>query len=155
MNKISGGKTITSGYANRHWNGETKFHAGIDFRGAEGTDIVSANTGKVSFITFEENREWGRGHCIIIESSNDKVYGKTTKIRTIYMHMKSKPSVDLGNSVTKGETKIGEVGNTGSSDGPHLHFGVISDGSDGGSLTHSRTLNPFWFYTNITFDCVY
>ena len=152
---ISGGTIITSGYGNRTLNGALSKHAGIDFRGAEGTEIRSANTGTVVEIFDEPDKNTGRGHCVIVESTSDKVYGKTTKIRTIYMHMKEKPPVSKGSTVTKGSDVIGKVGNTGASYGAHLHFGVISDGSDGRSLDYTRTLNPFWFYTNTSFTYSY
>ena len=48
-------------------------------------------------------------------------------IATIYCHM-SKISVDVGDSVKAG-TKIGEVGSTGLSTGPHLHFEIVYDGT--------------------------
>lgn len=146
-------KSISSGYARRNY--DNKFHAGIDIPASLGSSIVSANTGKVVEIFDEPDSKTGRGHCVVIESTSNNVYGTSTKIRTIYMHMRYAPSVSKGSTVTKGSTQIGQVGNTGASGGTHLHYGVISDGSSGGSLTQSRTLNPFWFYPNTIFTYTY
>lgn len=145
-------KSISSGYARRNYDG--KFHAGIDIPASLGSSIVSANTGTVVEIFDEPDKDTGRGHCIVVESTSNNVYGTSTKIRTIYMHMRYAPSVSKWSTVNKGK-QIGEVGNTGASGGVHLHFGVISDGSSGGSLTQARTLNPFWFYPNINFTYTY
>lgn len=146
-------KSISSGYARRNY--DNKFHAGIDIPASLGSSIVSANTGKVVEIFDEPDSKTGRGHCVVIESTSNNVYGTSTKIRTIYMHMRYATSVSKGSTVTKGSTQIGQVGNTGASGGTHLHYGVISDGSSGGSLTQSRTLNPFWFYPNTIFTYTY
>lgn len=145
--------TISSGYAKRNYDG--KFHAGIDIAASAGSKIMSANTGKVVEVIDEPNRDTGRGYAAIIESTNDYVYGSNIKIRTIYMHMQNNCIPGLGTTVTKGTSQIGNVGNTGASGGYHLHFGVISDGSDGKSLTKNRTLNPFYFYPNTSFTYSY
>ena len=145
--------TISSGYAKRYY--DNAFHAGIDVSASGGTVIKSANTGTVVAKIDEPNPDSGRGYAIIIESSNDYVYGTSTKIRTIYMHMQSASPLSMWDQVTKGSTILGYVGNTGASSGNHLHFGVISDGSSGASLTQDRTLNPFYFYPNTSFTYSY
>ena len=145
--------TISSGYAKRNYDG--KFHAGIDIPASAGTVIKSANTGKVVKVIDEQNPTTGRGHGVIVESSSNYVYGTLTKIRTMYIHMQEASTLSENDTVTKGVTQIGKVGNTGASGGNHLHFGVISDGSTGASLTQDRTLNPFFFYPNVSFTYSY
>jgi murein DD-endopeptidase MepM/ murein hydrolase activator NlpD len=46
--------------------------------------------------------------------------------QTMYAHMQVY-YVEVGQSIAKGE-QIGEVGSTGNSSGPHLHFEVLQDG---------------------------
>ena len=146
---------LSRGYKTGHYGIDIIDTYPNDIDGREIYSIVSANTGKVVEIFDEPDSSTGRGHCVVIESTSNNVYGTSTKIRTIYMHMRYAPSVSKGNTVTKGSTQIGQVGNTGASGGTHLHYGVISDGSSGGSLTQSRTLNPFWFYPDTTFTYNY
>lgn len=145
--------TISSGYAKRNYDG--KFHAGIDIPASAGTEIMSANTGKVVKIIDEQNTTTGRGYGVIVESSSNYVYGTSTKIRTMYIHMQELSTLSENDTVTKGVTQIGKVGNTGASGGNHLHFSVISDGSTGAGLTQERTLNPFFFYPNVSFTYSY
>lgn len=92
-----------------------KFHKGIDFTCAIGTAIQSTGNGVVKRV---EKRKKGYGHNIII----DHGFG----YETLYAHM-SKMDVKVGEKVTKGQ-KIGEVGNTGTSTAPHLHYEVHING---------------------------
>lgn len=146
-------RTISSGYAKRYY--DMKFHAGIDIPASSGTMIFSANTGTVVATIDEPDAENGRGFGVIVESSNNYVYGTTTKIRTMYIHMRESTPLAVGDNTTKGITQVGLVGNTGASGGNHLHFSIISDGTTGGSLTQARSLNPFYFYPNLTLSYSY
>lgn len=145
-------RTISSGYAKRYY--DMRFHAGIDIPAPSGTMIFSANTGTVVTKIDEPDTSTGRGHGIIVESTSNNVYNTSTKIRTMYIHMKEASELNVGDSATKGITLIGRVGNTGASGGNHLHFGVISDGSTGASLTQTRTINPLFFfpYLSLTYS---
>jgi murein DD-endopeptidase MepM/ murein hydrolase activator NlpD len=71
---------------------------------------VAARAGTV---IFSGNRD-GYGRVIIIEHASDFV--------TVYAH-NSKNIAEAGDEVAKGQL-IGEVGNTGRSTGPHLHFEI-------------------------------
>ena len=90
-------------------------HTGIDVAAKTGTDINAADGGKVSFA----GSNGSYGNLIIIDHENG--------YQTYYAHM-SKFSVKKGDRVYKGQ-KIGEVGNTGRSTGPHLHFEVRKNGT--------------------------
>ena len=75
----------------------------------------------------------GYGNCLII----DHGYG----YQTLYGHM-SKFKKRVGQKVTRGEV-IGEVGNTGKSTGPHLHYEVIVRGKyDNPSKYYYMDLSP-------------
>lgn len=102
--------TITSNFGNR-WG---KMHCGIDIGADIGTSIYAAIEGKVVYAGFET----GYGNVVKLQHSND--------LMTIYGHC-SKLLVKVSQYVSKG-SKIAEVGNTGNSTGPHLHFEVRKDG---------------------------
>lgn len=92
------------------FNGFHAFHEGVDFMGELGTPIKAAAGGVV--ITSELHPQYG--NMIEIDHGNDLV--------TRYGHA-SKRTVKVGDVVLRG-AKIGEVGSTGRSTGPHLHFEV-------------------------------
>jgi len=87
-----------------------RFHAGMDFTAPTGTDIFTTGNGKVISAGWQQ----GYGNCVDI----DHGFGYVTR----YAHM-SIIGVQVGQSVIRGEV-IGQVGNTGKSTGPHLHYEV-------------------------------
>ena len=88
-----------------------KFHKGIDFTAPKGTAIQATGNGVVKRV---EKKKRGYGHNVVI----DHGYGYTT----LYAHMAT-IDVKKGQKVTKGQ-KIGEIGSTGTSTAPHLHYEV-------------------------------
>jgi murein DD-endopeptidase MepM/ murein hydrolase activator NlpD len=109
---------VTSKYGSRRGG----FHYGVDLGGANGiTPIVAAADGVVSKVVSVcvagyKNCGGRYGNYVIIEHSNGT--------STMYAHLYS-VSVKLGQNVSRGG-KIGVLGNTGRSTGPHLHFEVIN-----------------------------
>jgi len=91
-----------------------RFHDGIDIAASMGADVVAADDGEVIFA----GAYGGYGNTIIISHGGG--------ISSQYSHL-SKILVSAGKKVLKGD-KIGLVGSTGLSTGPHLHFTVIKDG---------------------------
>jgi len=104
---------ITSRYGMRKdpISGVLQFHGGVDFRANIGTPIMASLDGTISVVS--EN--WLYGKYIIMSHGNG--------YKTIYGHLNAF-SVKQGDRVARGR-KIGEVGNTGYSTGPHLHFGIF------------------------------
>ena len=88
-------------------------HNGIDIGNRIGTPIVAAATGEV-VIARSSGWNGSYGQMVVITHPNGT--------QTLYAHM-SKVEVVSGEKVVKGQ-KIGEVGNTGNSTGPHLHFEI-------------------------------
>jgi len=103
---------VASGYGMRvdPIYGTMRFHAGMDFTAKVGTDIYATGNGSVIHVDWKQ----GYGKCVII----DHGFG----YQTLYAHM-DEYNVRMGQKVVRGE-KIGEVGNTGKSTGPHLHYEV-------------------------------
>jgi hypothetical protein len=102
--------------ATRIMNGSvTTIHRGLDLRGAEGTPIKAANSGRVVYI---EDTFYG-GNTVAIDHG--------LGVHTLYMHLSS-VRVTLNESVAKGQI-IGSVGATGRVTGPHLHYGVKVSGA--------------------------
>ena len=88
-----------------------RHHDGIDIPDPKGTPIVASDGGMV---IYSDNGIRGYGNMIVIAHS-DGVY-------TVYAHNKTN-KVSKGEKVKRGEL-IAEVGNTGRSTGPHLHFEI-------------------------------
>ena len=112
------GTVITSNYGIREHpiQGVVKQHTGLDIGGAAlGTPVVTAADGVVTYAGWLG----GYGNCVMINHGDGVVtlYGHGNKILTT-----------VGKEVKQGET-IMEVGSTGNSTGPHLHFEVRINGS--------------------------
>ena len=101
-----------SGFGRRvdPFNGQWAMHEGIDFIADYGSPIVAAASGVVVFAGFHPQY----GYMIDVDHGNDLV--------TRYAHT-SKILVREGDLVQRGR-KVAEVGSTGRSTGPHLHFEV-------------------------------
>jgi murein DD-endopeptidase MepM/ murein hydrolase activator NlpD len=103
-----------------------KFHYGLDFTAATGTEIYSTGNGIVETI---DRSFRGYGNMITINHG----FG----YRTLYAHI-SEFKVRQGQAVKRGDI-IGYVGNTGTSTAPHLHYEVIKN---------NDKVNPINFFFN-------
>ncbi|MBE6274816.1 MAG: M23 family metallopeptidase [Bacteroides sp.] len=101
----------------------TKFHSGMDFSANIGTPVYATGDGKV----IKAGWESGYGKVIKIDHGFGYV--------TWYAHLNDY-KVRVGQKVVRGEV-IGEVGNTGKSTGPHLHYEVHVKG---------KVVNPVNYY---------
>ena len=107
---------VTSGFGFRSdpFTELSQMHEGIDISNRLGTSVIAPADG------------------IISDTGNDLVHGKMLVIShgfgmmTSYSHL-SKISVRVGEKVKRG-TKVAEVGNTGRTTGPHLHYEVKLNG---------------------------
>lgn len=94
-------------YTQFFWYG----HPGLDIALPEGTAVVAADTGTVTYAGWNI---YGYGNLIVINHGNG--------YETFYGHLSS-INVTPGQVVTKGQF-IGLSGNTGNSSGPHIHFEI-------------------------------
>lgn len=109
----TGAYRVSSPYGIR-WG---SFHTGVDFGAGMSTPpIYSVAPGKVIYAGWNS---WGYGNLIKVDHGNGVV--------TYYAHLSS-VGVSVGQTVEKGQ-HIGNVGSTGNSTGPHLHFEVRLNGA--------------------------
>ena len=97
------------------FTGVRRFHNGIDLAGPTGTPIHAAMAGKVAKIGVHPT--YGK-YIIVVHSGG---------YQTWYAHL-NKTRIEEGKIVDQGQL-IGEMGNTGYSSGPHLHFSIFKNGS--------------------------
>ncbi|MEH1013750.1 peptidoglycan DD-metalloendopeptidase family protein [Micromonospora sp. CPCC 206060] len=119
---------IPGGVGSGFRTAERPAHNGVDIAAPKGTLIRAATTGRVIVSRCDPDSRGrescnvdgypGKGGCgwfVDILHANDYI--------TRYCHMIRKPQVVVGQTVQAGQV-IGEVGSSGNSSGPHLHFEV-------------------------------
>lgn len=114
--------TSTWGYRRDPYTGKTAFHAGIDIAGRKGDPVYAAGDGMVE----DTGSDASRGRYIVIKHRNG--------LRSLYYHL-SAVEVEPGDAVKRGG-RIGALGSSGRSTGPHLHFGVEADGESVNPLNY-------------------
>ncbi|MCX5577076.1 M23 family metallopeptidase [Kaistia terrae] len=107
---------ISSGFGTRRdpFLGRLAYHSGIDFRAMSGLPARTVNAGTI----VNAGNMGGYGNCVDVDHGNGVV--------TRYGHLRS-IAVKVGERVVAGQ-KIGQVGSTGRSTGPHLHYEIRIDG---------------------------
>lgn len=122
-------KRITSrfGYRRDPFTKRKSFHAGIDIGGRINDPIYATAAGKVVASGYQR----ASGYYITIDHGNG--------LQTRYMHL-NKILVQPGTWVEKGQ-RIGLLGNTGRSTGPHLHYEIIQ---------HGQLIDPLVFLESST-----
>ena len=101
------------------FHGKQQWHAGIDFAGRDGDDVIAVASG---IVTWSGDRN-GYGQMVEISHSDGYI--------TRYAH-NQKNVANLGAIVQKGDV-ISQMGSSGRSTGPHVHFEVFKNG---------RTVDP-------------
>ena len=123
------GRPIIQGWISSYYgmrthpiSGRREMHKGIDFAGKLGGPVIAVAKGVVTYA----GKRYGYGNVIDIAHGN----GYTTR----YAH-NSRLLVSVGDTVEKG-FQIAEIGSSGRSTGPHVHFEVLKNG---------REINPVRF----------
>lgn len=106
---------MSSRYGKRRdpFHGRIAWHAGVDFAGKDGSEIISVAAGVV---TWAERRS---GYGLLVEINHGNGYS------TRYAHCKE-IKVKVGDVVSKNQT-VALMGSTGRSTGPHVHFEVLKN----------------------------
>ncbi len=98
---------VSSGFGKRG----RRMHKGLDLAAPAGTAVLAAAAGKV---VYSNDQQRGYGNLVILSHAHGYV--------TVYAHNR-RNLVDEGETVRQG-ARIAEVGSTGRSTGPHLHFEI-------------------------------
>lgn len=106
---------MSSRYGKRRdpFHGRIAWHAGVDFAGKDGSEIISVAAGVVTWAA----KRYGYGLLVEINHGN----GYSTR----YAHCKE-ISVKVGDVVDKNQV-VALMGSTGRSTGPHVHFEVLKN----------------------------
>jgi murein DD-endopeptidase MepM/ murein hydrolase activator NlpD len=107
---VKGRLTSKVGFRIDPFTRKRAYHTGIDLANRTGTPVTASQSGKVSYVGYQGN--YGKAVIIAHQQGYSTLYGHLDKIL-----------VKRGQVVRQGE-RIGTVGNTGRSTGPHLHFEI-------------------------------
>jgi len=107
---------LTSPFGKRPspFNGKPSYHPGIDLAAPMGANVYACAPGKVRAVGY--SNVYGNHIIIKHNDGNESLYGHLSK------------TIATLNQVVKAGTIIGEVGSTGMSTGPHLHFEIRKSG---------------------------
>ena len=118
-----GSGSSSYGYRTHPVYGTTRFHAGTDISASYGSKILAAASGTVIVVDTpvpgQNTGGSGYGNFVVIDHGDG--------VSTLYAHAKN-VYVSVGDTVSSGD-HIADVGSTGTSTGPHLHFEVRINGS--------------------------
>lgn len=109
-----------------------QFHSGIDMVNSTNRDVFASAAGTVTEVKSDPG---GYGNYVVIEH---ELANSSTVFYSRYAHLAS-TNVSVGQTVNK-DTKIGVMGSTGNSSGPHLHFEIASFPQKVNPLTINRSV---------------
>ncbi|HEY9688259.1 MAG TPA: M23 family metallopeptidase [Coleofasciculaceae cyanobacterium] len=125
---VSGQLTSNFGWRTDPINGGQRFHGGIDIAASQGVPVYAPQAGVVAYSGYYG----GYGNVVVLNHGNT--------LYTLYGH-NSKLLVNAGDTVYRGQA-ISNVGSTGRSTGPHLHFEVHYNGQYMNPLSYLGYLQP-------------
>ncbi len=128
------GRPITKGWLSSYFgmrthpiSGRREMHKGIDFAGSMGGPVIAVAKGVVTYA----GKRYSYGNLVEIAHGN----GYSTR----YAH-NSRLLVSVGDTVEKG-FQIAEIGSSGRSTGPHVHFEVLKNGREVNPIPFIRASN--------------
>jgi murein DD-endopeptidase MepM/ murein hydrolase activator NlpD len=123
---LPAGRPVKSGWLSSYYGvrndpftGKKAHHDGVDFAGKMGSDVIAVAAGVVTW----SGKRYGYGNMVEVDHGNGLV--------TRYAHNK-KNRVQVGDKIEKGQV-VANMGSSGRSTGPHVHFEVLKNG---------RVVNP-------------
>ncbi len=115
------GRVSTIFGVRRYYNGvfaNDYYHKGVDYAGSSGSSVVAPAAGKVRLVGKEAEGFHVHGNVVGIDHGQG--------VLSVFLHLRD-ITVREGDLVRAGQ-KIGTVGSTGASTGPHLHWGLYVNG---------------------------
>lgn len=113
---------VSTGFGvRRYYNGvfaDSYYHKGVDYAGSTGSAVVAPAAGKIRLVGREDAGFHVHGNVVGIDHGQG--------VLSIMMHLQD-INVREGEIVKAGQ-KIGTIGSTGASTGPHLHWGLYVNG---------------------------
>jgi murein DD-endopeptidase MepM/ murein hydrolase activator NlpD len=94
-----------------HW------HQGQDIMAAAGTPVVAPRAGVITWRAYQAD---GAGHYVVLRTDDGR--------DLVFMHFQDGSVAVAKNQAVVAGQRLGRVGSTGRSDGPHLHFEIWPDG---------------------------
>lgn len=129
------GRPVTKGWMSSPFgmrtdpfHGDQRWHAGVDFAGRHGSDIIAVGSGVVTW----SGEKSGYGLMVELNHSDGFI--------TRYAH-NDENIAELGAVVKKGDV-IAKMGTSGRSTGPHVHFEVYKNGRVVDPATYIRRTSP-------------
>jgi murein DD-endopeptidase MepM/ murein hydrolase activator NlpD/beta-lactamase regulating signal transducer with metallopeptidase domain len=123
---VSGARiTMAYGDGPNPFSGQTEKHAGVDLAQEAGVPVIAPLNGKVRSAANEGER----GNAVVIDHGNG--------LESRFHHL-GEMNVQAGQTIAKGD-KIGTVGSTGKSTGPHVHFEVRDFGEPIDPTRYAKT----------------
>lgn len=125
---------------------DNRAHYSLDIAGPMGSSVVASYAGEVIDIFTGCEHNWGKsgsccsswGNFVLLEHSYTLKSGKTITLYSRYAHL-TDVTVSVGKTVARGE-KIGTVGSTGRSSGPHLDYEILYGGT---SPSKTYSVDPY------------
>lgn len=109
---------VSTGFGvRRYYNNvfaQNYYHKGVDYAGGYGSPVVAPAAGKIRLVGYEDAGFHVHGNVVGIDHGQGVV--------SIFMHLQD-INVTEGTIVKAGQ-RIGTIGSTGASTGPHLHWGL-------------------------------
>ena len=116
-------------------DGDWKDHKGLDISAPNGTPVIATADGIVAYAGSADPKD---DHLRSLLGTHVVIEHGETGFVTLYAHLSS-ASVTVGQEVRSGD-RIGAVGSTGRSTGPHLHYQVMRD---------SLSLDPLLYIADV------
>ena len=125
---------------------DNRAHYSLDIAAPHGTDVIASYAGEVIKIFTDCEHNWGKsgsccsswGNYVLMQHPYQLENGETVTLYSRYAHL-GEVSVSEGQTIAQGR-KIGTVGSTGRSSGPHLDYEILYGGT---SPSSKYSVDPY------------